>query len=143
MKIVAALPNVQLLASNGDKIPVQNVPMDGLGVRPKMLPNVGSQPPASTVNLLPKVFKSHEGMTTPPSMVTHKVEERPLEQMSTMIALNNLGRPESIPLGRTNTEASDTSMVSSDGAMLKNLGSIHSQLTSKSKVNKIDKVLLE
>lgn len=143
MKIVAALPNVQLLDRNGDKIQDKNIPMDGLGVRPRMLPNVGSQPPASTVNLPPMVFKSHEGMTTPPSMVTHKVEERPLEQMSTMIALNNLGRPEPIMLGRTNTEASDTSMVSSDGAMLKNLGSIHSQLTSKSKVNKIDKVLLE
>jgi hypothetical protein len=76
-------------------------------------------------------------------MVTHKVEERPLEQMSTMIALNNLGRIEPIVLGRTATEASNTSMVSSDGLMLKKLDSIHSQITSKSKVNKIDKELLE
>lgn len=143
MKIVAALPNVHLLDRNGSIVADGGIPMDGLGVRPKMLPDVGSQPPASTVNLTHVVFKSHERMTTPPSMVTHKVEERPLEQMSTMVALNNLGRPEPIMLGRTNTEASDASMVSSDGAMLKNLGSIHSQLTSKSKVNKIDKALLE
>lgn len=63
--------------------------------------------------------------------------------MSTMIALNNLGN-EPIHIVRTATEASDVSMISSDmGLMMKKLDSFHSQLTSKSKVNKIDKELLD
>jgi hypothetical protein len=69
--------------------------------------------------------------------------ERPLEQMSTMVALNNL-LSEPIHIVRTATEASDASMISSDtGLMMKRLESFHSQLTSKSKVNKIDKELLD
>ena len=63
--------------------------------------------------------------------------------MSTMIALNNLGN-EPIHIVRTATEVSDASMISSDtGLMMKKLDSFHSQITNKSKVNKIDKELLD
>jgi len=55
--------------------------------------------------------------------------ERPLEQMSTMIALNNLGN-EPIALERVSTnmsgQTSNSSMISDTGTMIKKLDSYHS-----------------
>lgn len=42
MKIVAALPNVQLRDRNGNVVPDKNIPMEGIGVKPKMLPKTNT-----------------------------------------------------------------------------------------------------
>lgn len=49
MKIVAALPNVELQDRKGIKVPDSSVPMDGLGFKPMMLPKTSGATFANTV----------------------------------------------------------------------------------------------